>query len=374
MNRMTIAVASLALSSALSAQVKPVEPPVKVRVPEIIRTYSSASTTTRLGFGTSSNASSRDTLGILVTSVEPGSSADKAGLEEGNRIAAINGVNLKLSASDVGEPDMSGIMNRRMQRELAKLKTGDDVELRVWASGQMKTVHVHADERAQQLPGRNVVAKNDNRASIGATIGGTSSPRDTLGVFVASVVEGGPLAKAGIFEGSRIATVNGVDLRVASADVGDAEIATSRVNRLLREIEKLAPAAKVELRVWTNGQYRTVTVDAARWQDVYKDDGGPQFMFSGDGSGTLDLRMLDQLGGQIGDRFRSLQIGPLDMPGLMNGTPRVRIEEPTLDPRMSPDERDRVRAALGDQVTELRQRLDETMQRARFRYDPAVRM
>src|SRR3954468_2114713 len=88
-----------------------------------------------IGVTTSGAATTRDTLGVLVSSVRSGSPAEKAGLEEGNRIASVNGVSLKLSAADVGDPDMAGVMTRRLSRELDKLKPGDDVDLRVYANG-----------------------------------------------------------------------------------------------------------------------------------------------------------------------------------------------------------------------------------------------
>src|SRR5881394_3880938 len=52
---------------------------------------------------TTATGSRRDTLGVLVSSVTAGSPAEKAGLEEGNRIASINGVNLKVAAADVDD-------------------------------------------------------------------------------------------------------------------------------------------------------------------------------------------------------------------------------------------------------------------------------
>src|SRR3954468_17625755 len=47
-----------------------------------------------LGVVTSSTGTPRDTLGLMITSISRGGPAEKAGLEEGNRIAAINGVSL----------------------------------------------------------------------------------------------------------------------------------------------------------------------------------------------------------------------------------------------------------------------------------------
>src|SRR5687768_9946991 len=91
---------------------------------------------------TTSSGGMRDTLGLLVQSVTAGGPADKAGIEEGNRLVSINGVNLRLSAADAGEGDMDGIANRRLIRELEKVKPGEEVDIRVWAGGQSKTVKV----------------------------------------------------------------------------------------------------------------------------------------------------------------------------------------------------------------------------------------
>src|SRR6185437_3572752 len=90
----------------------------------------------RAALGITTGASGkRDTLGLLIENVTPDSPADKAGLLEGYRIASINGENLKLAPGDAGEPDMDGIMTRRLARELGKVKAGDDVTLQVYADG-----------------------------------------------------------------------------------------------------------------------------------------------------------------------------------------------------------------------------------------------
>src|SRR5690349_10087139 len=95
-----------------------------------------------LGVSTGGSGSARDTIGVLVTAVVSNSPAEKAGIEEGNRIAAINGVNLKVASADVGDWDVSSAMTRRLTRELSKVKPGDEVELRVYSSGQTRSVRV----------------------------------------------------------------------------------------------------------------------------------------------------------------------------------------------------------------------------------------
>ena len=217
-----------------------------------------------LGIQTSSGGA-RDTLGLLVAGVTAGGPADSAGIEEGHRIVAINGVNLRLASADAGDPDMTGVLGRRLQRELDKASPGDVVELRVWADGQTRTVRVKTVRADQLQAGRTLVRPRvDDRPTIGASVGGSPSARDTIGVFVVAVAEDGPLAKAGIFEGARISSINGVDLRVPAADAGDDFMSGARVRRFQREVERLTPGSSVELRVVANGQTRTVSVRPVR--------------------------------------------------------------------------------------------------------------
>ena len=87
-----------------------------------------------------SSGSVRDTLGVLVIGVTTNGPADKAGIEEGDRIASANGVDLRLTSADAGDREMRGLMSRRLARAVQKLKAGDAVELRVYHDGQYKTV------------------------------------------------------------------------------------------------------------------------------------------------------------------------------------------------------------------------------------------
>jgi len=221
-----------------------------------------------LGISTSPSGK-RDTLGLLVTAVTAGSPAEKAGLEEGNRLISINGVSLKLSRDDAGDDDMQGVNQNRLTREMRKVKAGDEVSLEVWGGGRARTVKVKT-VAAEELspPRRSVTIREDDRAALGVFLSSTGSKRDTVGVFVQQVVEGGPADKAGIVEGDRIASINGVDVRVPREDAGDWNMASTRIGRLDREVRKLKPGQVADLVVVSGGRSRTVKVTAVKASEL----------------------------------------------------------------------------------------------------------
>lgn len=217
----------------------------------------------------------RDSLGLMVESVTRGSPAEKAGIEEGDRLVSVNSINLRLSPSDAGESDMDGVANRRLIRELEKQKAGDEVELRVYRDGNTRTMRVKT-VTAEELNSNNEFMTSAtysmraarDRAVLGVSLGGSGSRRDTLGILVVGITDEGPAAKAGIEEGDRVASINGVDLRVASEDAGDGQASSARINRLNREMEKVKAGDAVELRVYSGGQTRTVRVESAKASDL----------------------------------------------------------------------------------------------------------
>src|SRR3954471_24488425 len=178
-----VALAASALSSVAAAQVA--GPRARILRPEIAGGggggYATVVTTddepyAAIGISTSMSASERDTLGLLVTAVTEGSPAERAGIEEGNRIVSINGTNLRLNPNDAGEPEMMGIMTRRLTRELRKAKPGDDVELRVYQSGRERTMRVRTAPSNEVFKNeiRSVTRKEyDERPSLGFGIGAT---------------------------------------------------------------------------------------------------------------------------------------------------------------------------------------------------------
>ena len=106
-----------------------------------------------LGVSLAVTGSKRDTLGVLIIGVNDDGPAAKAGLEEGNRIAAINGVNLKVDHEDAGDRYVSSARYQRLQREMRKVKPDDDVTLDVYSDGRFKTVHLKAG-KASELGGK----------------------------------------------------------------------------------------------------------------------------------------------------------------------------------------------------------------------------
>jgi hypothetical protein len=131
------------------------------------------------------------------------------------------------------------------------------------------------------------------RAVLGLELSATGTRRDTLGVFVARVTPKGPAENAGIFEGDRIVSINGVDLRVSGADAGDEYASGLPSRRLVREVEKLSPGNVVNLRVWSGGRVRDVQVTAGKASD-FRDGNSFGMMLNG-GPGGFTMRSLPRM-------------------------------------------------------------------------------
>lgn len=282
--RITTLLAAAALGSgAMSTATAQTESRVRVIVPPVTggayRIDAQPERRAALGIGTSATGTLRDTLGLLITSITAGSPAQNAGLEEGNRLAAINSVSLRTNAADAEGGEMSSALTRRLTRELAKSKPGDDVSLSVYRDGRMQTVTVKVADYSV-LFAHGARPDRDDGAAIGIMLGNSGSRRDTLGVLVIGVTDSTPAARAGLEEGNRIAAINGVNLRVAREDVGDHWVGSTKAERLQRAISALKPGDDVSLKIYANGQFRDVTMKAARAGDLPRTSSA---MFMGDG-------------------------------------------------------------------------------------------
>jgi hypothetical protein len=124
-----------------------------------------------LGMTLSMTGSKRDTLGVFVTRVEPNGPAERAGIIEGDRIAAIDDVNLRANVSDLDDPYTLGLPAHRLSRAVGKLTVGSTVRLRVYSNGRYRDVNVTAGKMGD------VYRERSRRMMLsGMDIGGMIAP------------------------------------------------------------------------------------------------------------------------------------------------------------------------------------------------------
>lgn len=266
--------------------------------PDVERIVLRSSDAPMIGVTTVSTSERADTLGLRVESIEKDSPAEKAGLKAGDRLQAVNGLNLRADRADAGQEDYAGVLNRRLQREVQRTKAGESIELRVLSGGAARTVKVTPAKGSEFMKanegGMLWRGASRDRAVIGATVASTGTVRDSIGVFVQAVTKGGPAEKAGIIEGDRIAAINGVSLRVAPADLEDRAVGAARTERLSQTLEKLKAGEVAELTVVTAGRSRTVRVTTAKASDLSGSEEASFIFRRPDG----ETRMLDMPGGE----------------------------------------------------------------------------
>jgi hypothetical protein len=174
------------------------------------------------------------------------------------------------------------------------------------------------------------------RAALGLELRTTGTRRDTLGVFVEAVTPKGPAEIAGIIEGDRIASINGVDLRTPAADTEDSYANGLAAHRLSREVQKLSPGSRVNLRVYSGGRLRDMQVTAGKASDVMRHGNRFRFMMPG---------MDGMFDGPDGMMF-----------GPETQTMRDRIE-PLMRERIEPLMRERVEPMLRERLNDLPNRI-----------------
>lgn len=289
---------------------------VRIRTrPDGDRVVIRRSDTPMIGVTTASTSERADTLGLRIESVEKDSPAEKAGLKAGDRLQAVNGLNLRAAPADAGQEDYAGVLNRRLQREVQATKSGESVELRVLSGGVVRTVRVTPTSSANLMKrdaeGMFLRSESADRAALGLTVASTGTVRDTLGVFVQSVVRDGPAEKAGIIEGDRIAAIDGVSLRVAREDIADPAVAAARPDRLVQALAKLKAGDATELTVVSAGRSRIVRVTTVKASELPGMEGNAVFFRRPEGGGEWT-----PFGGTGTFEFRGLE-----------GAERERLEE-----------------------------------------------
>lgn len=190
MRHLTVAAAMVALGAAPALAQTARRPPAPHPLPmlrerriEIRRLDSAAANRATLGMSLAPTGSVRDTIGVFVTRVVPGGPAERAGIIEGDRIAAINDRDLRLALSDTGDAYAAGLPVHRFLYTVGKLTPGTTVRLRVWRNGQYRVVNVATARMAD-------VYRHGQGAFFGGFPDGLLPQLEMLGPAIAGSVEG----------------------------------------------------------------------------------------------------------------------------------------------------------------------------------------
>jgi serine protease Do len=135
-------------------------------------------------------------MGALVSSVEKGGAADKAGMEPGDVILKFNGTEIGRSSE--------------LPPLVADLKPGSSAKMEVWRKGQTKEITASVGE----LKGTNLASAGGDveKGRLGLAVRPlTSEERSESGVSGGLIVEdaNGPAARAGIRSGDVVLALNG---------------------------------------------------------------------------------------------------------------------------------------------------------------------
>jgi Do/DeqQ family serine protease len=143
----------------------------------------------------------KDTHGVIVSSVSPGSAAERAGVKQGDVLKSFNGQPVS---------DVNGLRNR-----VAETEPGTNATLVIVRDGSEKTLTVKLDERSEKLARRDAEPAAD-KAALGVTVTPLTPqlaeraglPKDAHGLVVQDVDPDGRAADAGIQSGDIIREVN----------------------------------------------------------------------------------------------------------------------------------------------------------------------
>ncbi|PKO79967.1 MAG: peptidase [Betaproteobacteria bacterium HGW-Betaproteobacteria-13] len=139
-----------------------------------------------------------DARGALIASVDPGSAADKAGLQAGDVVLGVDGIRVADSAD--------------LPRIIGEKRPGTKVKLDVWRDGRNREVSAVLDELNPDLSAN---TRQDGSESTTGKLGLKARPLTSqeaaqVGVPGGLVVEGvtGPAARAGLSRGDVILAIN----------------------------------------------------------------------------------------------------------------------------------------------------------------------
>ncbi len=124
--------------------------------------------------------------GVLITGVQRGSAADRAGLRAGDMVISIDGK----ATSEVTQ----------LRNRIAFAPVDRDIELKVLRQGQIQSVKLRVSREAKQVSDRALHAKLEGARFLNGT--------NDQGVLISSIEQGSPASRAGLMQGDVVLSVN----------------------------------------------------------------------------------------------------------------------------------------------------------------------
>jgi serine protease Do/serine protease DegQ len=132
--------------------------------------------------------------GVVISRVEEGSAAEKAGLKVGDIVLAFNGRTLKDSAD--------------LRNALGLVRAGGEIQLQVMRDGQKRLIKAKVEAPKQErFEGRGLSRRLDG-AVFGSVTKESSQSGQIDGLVLLEVVGGSPVWQAGLRQGDLIVSVN----------------------------------------------------------------------------------------------------------------------------------------------------------------------
>lgn len=188
-----------------------------------------------LGMTLGSSGTDRDTLGLLVTQVMRDGPADRQGIDEGNRLAEIDGVSLRTDPADVGRQSATDAIMRRLSRTLHGLQSGEQATLRVFGAGKYRNVSVQLGGGSTMMTMAGPNANTPNGGSI-TIVPSTPAPMAAPSAGVGAVA-GDPAVRAATLAG---AMQNLTDLQTQLRRLADDEGSSALADSLLQSARELS--------------------------------------------------------------------------------------------------------------------------------------
>jgi serine protease Do len=207
--------------------------------------------------------------GFLVTGVNEGSPADKAGIRGGDKVANINGREIRLGGDIVLKIDNQEV--RKIEDMLTYLErhqqVGDTVQLTILRDGKPQAVNITLTARPEsnQLQ---AAQEEEQRPSLGIS-GANVTPAiakamnltQTTGFLVVDIIAEGPADKAGIRGGYVVANINGTEIELGGDVILRIDNKTvNTIDDIHSYLDTKKVGDRIQLTILRDGQIENVSV------------------------------------------------------------------------------------------------------------------